>query len=382
MRILLISPYHSGSHQQWAEGYAQHSEHDVRLLTLPGKFWKWRMQGGAVTLARQFNLAYADSPPDLLIVDDMLDLTTFLALTRQQTRDIPIALYMHENQLTYPLHRDKTQGAMRRRQGKRNRHLVFINYSSMLAAQHIYFNSTYHLESWFAALPNFLKNYPDYNELETIAQLRAKSHVLYVGVDALRVANGDSVVKSARAPLILWNQRWEYDKDPETFLRALLVLHERDVNFRVAFCGENFSQDAAAFDKAIATLGEKVMHVGFASAEKYAYLLQQTSVTFSTAQHEFFGISMVEAMLAGASLLLPRRLSYPELVPEQLHHAVFYDDFQMLVGKLEQLLQGDEMRRQIGRTLKAHAQQFTWTTLAPQYDQAFTSTLNKPLMFL
>ena len=96
MKILLISPYHSGSHQQWAEGFAQHSKHDVQLMTLPGTFWKWRMQGGAVTMARQFQAMFADSPPDLLIVDDMLDLTTFLALTRKQTQGIPIALYMHE----------------------------------------------------------------------------------------------------------------------------------------------------------------------------------------------------------------------------------------------------------------------------------------------
>ena len=32
----------------------------------------------------------------------MLDLCTFLALTRHQVRRIPVALYFHENQLTYP----------------------------------------------------------------------------------------------------------------------------------------------------------------------------------------------------------------------------------------------------------------------------------------
>ncbi|MBK9052142.1 MAG: DUF3524 domain-containing protein [Chloroflexi bacterium] len=45
MKLLLISPYHSGSHKAWAEGYARHSQHEVRLLTLPGQFWKWRLQG-------------------------------------------------------------------------------------------------------------------------------------------------------------------------------------------------------------------------------------------------------------------------------------------------------------------------------------------------
>ncbi len=34
----------------------------------------------------------------------------------------------------------------------------------------------------------------------------------------------------------------------------------------------------------------------------------------STAQHEFFGISAVEALAAGAYVLLPNRLAYPEVL--------------------------------------------------------------------
>ncbi len=59
MKILILSPYHGGSHQAWAEGYQQHGRHPTTLLTLPARFWKWRMHGGAVTLARQF----LQSPP-------------------------------------------------------------------------------------------------------------------------------------------------------------------------------------------------------------------------------------------------------------------------------------------------------------------------------
>lgn len=52
MRILLVEPYHTGFHRAWAEGFARHSSHDVRLLTHPGRSWKWRMRGSALTLAR------------------------------------------------------------------------------------------------------------------------------------------------------------------------------------------------------------------------------------------------------------------------------------------------------------------------------------------
>ncbi|MCB0587349.1 MAG: DUF3524 domain-containing protein, partial [Phaeodactylibacter sp.] len=53
MNILLIEPFLSGSHQKWAEGYRAHSRHNVRILSLKGRHWKWRMHGGAATLAEQ-----------------------------------------------------------------------------------------------------------------------------------------------------------------------------------------------------------------------------------------------------------------------------------------------------------------------------------------
>lgn len=52
MNIWLVEPYYTGSHQAWADGYRAHSRNQVHLLTLSGHFWKWRMEGGAITLAR------------------------------------------------------------------------------------------------------------------------------------------------------------------------------------------------------------------------------------------------------------------------------------------------------------------------------------------
>ncbi|MDX1664963.1 MAG: DUF3524 domain-containing protein, partial [Candidatus Promineifilaceae bacterium] len=89
MHILLLSPYHAGSHRAWAEGYRRHSAHTVELLTLPGRFWKWRMHGGAVTLAQRF-MRRKKPLPDLILATDMLDLTTFLALTRRRTARLPV----------------------------------------------------------------------------------------------------------------------------------------------------------------------------------------------------------------------------------------------------------------------------------------------------
>ena len=79
MHILLLEPYSTGSHAQWAAGYQKHSRHDVEILALAGANWKWRMHGGAVTLARRF--MESSLAPDVIVATDMLDLTTFQALT-------------------------------------------------------------------------------------------------------------------------------------------------------------------------------------------------------------------------------------------------------------------------------------------------------------
>lgn len=369
MNIALLSPYHSGSHQAWAEGVARHSNHDVRLVTLPGRFWKWRMHGGAVTLARQF-LAL-DIKPDLIVTDGMLDATTFLALTRTTTYNLPFILYMHENQLTYPLHHDKTQSAMQRQHGEWDRHYIFINYTSMMAADHICFNSEYHHDAWFSALPNFLKHFPDHNELDSIETLKNKSSVLPIGI-TLNRARETMHRLPTDAPLILWNQRWEYDKNPDRFFAALQAVS--DLPFQVAVCGENFRRHPTVFDTVREWLGERIIHWGYAESEQYRALLNTADIVISTAYHEFFGISIVEAVAHGAYPLLPNHLSYPELIPQPFHDCL-YEDENALLQKLRWALGNVDEVREIGRAIAPTMNRFSWDVLAPHYDAVFTNTV-------
>ena len=55
INILLIEPYYTGSHKNWADELQKYSSHNIKLLTLSGSFWKWRMHGGAITLAKKFD---------------------------------------------------------------------------------------------------------------------------------------------------------------------------------------------------------------------------------------------------------------------------------------------------------------------------------------
>jgi len=94
MRILLVEPYYTGSHRTWADGYRDHSRHEVTLVTHEGRFWKWRMQGGFLTLAEEVNAQVARiGPPDVLLASDMVHLAGLLGACRESLAGVPVAAH-------------------------------------------------------------------------------------------------------------------------------------------------------------------------------------------------------------------------------------------------------------------------------------------------
>ncbi len=355
MNVFLLEPYFSGSHQAWAEGYQQHSDHDVHLLSLPGRFWKWRMFGGAVSLAeRAGGIAAEQGAPDVVLASDMLDLASFMGHVGSALGEPKTVLYMHENQLTYPLSptaRDDLAYA-------------YMNWSSMLRADEVWFNSRFHLEAVFEALPKFLRHFPDHRHLSLIEGVEAKSIVMPVGVELGWI---DETAKTD-PPLIMWNQRWEYDKDPERLFRALYRLADSGASFRLALCGENFRNVPIEFEEARRRLDGQLIHYGFSKRPTYEELLTDASVVVSTAKHEFFGIGAVEAMAAGAVPVFPKRLSYPDLVPGEIHADVLYGDDAGLDELLHAAITDPARREQIRNVVVPSMSRFSWDVVAGAYD--------------
>ncbi len=366
MKICLVEPFDTGSHASWAREYARFSRHDVRLLTMDGRYWKWRMHGGAVTLAQEF-MACADQP-DILLVSDMLDLTTFLALTRERTAQIPTALYFHENQLTYPWSPDDCDPGQ-----QRDAHYAFINYTSALAADRVYFNSRYHLESFFSELPGFLKSFPDHNCIDNLQGLRENSRVLPLGLDLQQLAEfrPDTLPAKQNGPLILWNHRWEYDKNPEIFFQVLYRLLEEGLAFQVALLGESYRKSPAIFDQARQKLGERIVHYGYIENDAdYARWLWQADILPVTSNHDFFGASVVQAIFCGCTPLLPRRLAYPEHLPESRHDLYLYNDTEDLLERLRHMLSQPAFDT---AELQAYVARYDWRVQVEHYDHLLES---------
>jgi glycosyltransferase involved in cell wall biosynthesis len=365
MNVLIIEPFLTGSHAAWAKEYAEHSHHEVGILGLEGRHWKWRMHGGAVTLARLFiEGAYE---PDVIVATDMLDLTVFLALTREITADTPTAVYFHENQITYPWSEKDRDLAK-----ERDVHYCFINFSSALAADAVFFNSEYHRNSLLDGLEPFLAAFPDHHETDAVEIIRAKSKVLPLGLDLRRLDGYRARPDPEQRPLLLWNHRWEYDKNPDEFFRAVTALLRQGLDFDLAILGESFDVEPAVFRETARRLGDRVVQLGFVeSFAEYASWLYRADILPVTSIHDFFGASVVQAIYCDCYPILPKRLAYPEHIPAERHADHLYDNFGDLVTVLGERI---EHIRDTRRTeTQSFVRRYDWETMTPEYDEAFES---------
>jgi len=361
-KILLLEPFFTGSHQSWAEGWQRFSQHEIKILSLPGRHWKWRMHSGAVSLARQ--LLKMDFQPDLIVGTDMLDFATFLGLTRTKLATIPTALYFHENQITYPWSATDPDIAL-----KRDNQYGFKNYTSAFIADKVFFNSDYHRQSFLSALPDFLTQFPDYQELEHVKIIEQKSKTLYLGVD-LQKFNKWKQEDKMEVPLLVWNHRWEYDKNPASFFKALFRLQAEGIAFKVAILGKHYKKAPAIFQAAKEALGKEIVQFGKAKRfEDYAKWLWRADILPVSNHQDFFGQSVVEAMYCDCFPILPNRLSYPEHIPAAKHSLFFYQDEEAFYQLLKKaILNIDQIRKEKTQNFVNH---YDWRTLAPIYDNDF-----------
>lgn len=360
MRIAIIEPFYGGSHAAWADGYQRFSAHDVALISHADRFWKWRMHGAHVTLASEFMAAVqAGGRFDVILCSSMLNVPGFLGLARSAVHDARVVLFMHENQLGYPLSpRDRLDLTY-----------PMLNWTSMLAVDLVAFNSQFHYDQWFDQIPGFLRQFPDYQQHGLVGEVREKAVVLPVGVDLRRLNHSER--RDADVPRVIWNQRWEYDKGPAELASALSTLHRRGVEFELILAGEQFPTDPEELITLRDELDDRVVHYGWAKPDDYEALLASGDVVVSTAHHEFFGIAITEAIYAGAFPVLPRRLVYPERIPTQYHQRCLYEDSNDLIEKLAWAVTHDVATREIAAALKPVMAQADWGVVAPQYDSLF-----------
>jgi glycosyltransferase involved in cell wall biosynthesis len=319
-RILAVEPWLGGSHLRTLESWRRHSRHALEVSGLPDRQWRWRMRDGARALAERAALG---ERPDVLWASDYVDVPTLYGFLPGSWADVPLVLYFHENQLTYPRAPDRPEP-----DPERDRHFAYIHVLSCLRAARVVFNSAFHRDEFTVAALDFLRRLPAGAPRARFEDALGAAEVVGPGVelDAIPLGAGPP----AEAPLsIAFPHRWEHDKDPAAFLSAVRTAAATGLaqrGFALHLFGERYGEFPPGVAEQLEALRPHVASDGFRdSFADYAAALGSADVVVSTARHEFYGIAVLEALAAGCAPLLPERLSYPELLGPE-HAALLWSE--------------------------------------------------------
>ena len=354
MNILLLSAYHSASHRYWCEGLIKaFPEHNWILKTQPARHFSWRVQASGLLWGLEADADFKRSY-DLIVATSLSDLGTLKAMC-PALQSVPVWVYFHENQFAHPL------------SGKQNRdHQIgwqFQSIQNALMADWISFNTNFNRRTFVEGARKLLKRLPEKLPGDPISRIERQSDVLPVPLsDTCRAFKQVPKEKD----LIIWNHRWEWDKQPKRFLTALTEMRDDGIDFRLAMMGSGGGR-SIEFDEFKDCLADRLVQWGHASAEDYNHWLSRAGIGVSTALHDFQGLSMLELAQAGATVVLPNRVAYPECLPG----AAFYPgseqserpDIDDLKAVLVALLRGELAQRPSLDRLPE------WAQLRSEYDE-------------
>ena len=245
-------------------------------------------------------------PPDAFFCTSLLD----VAVARTQVeakigRRVPTVLYMHENQVEYP---DDPE----READQRDVHFALTNLNSIFAADLVIWNSRWNLESFLAGLGQILhpcRGIP-FDDLEE--RIRARSNVAWCPVE-VPSPELPCPIEPSDVPLVVWPHRHEHDKGPD------LCLNLQDLTGTSPFDGLCWASglivSLMAMKRFRQEFADSIVFDDYPNRRIYESIIGTADWVCSTARHEFFGLSVVEAMFAGCMPWVPAGLSYRELLP-------------------------------------------------------------------
>lgn len=363
-RLLFIEPYLTHSHRAFAEGLMAHVPGRWTMLGLPGRNFRWRMRGAPLYLA---NTAanILNKQWDGLVCSSMLALAELRGLV-PALASVPATVVFHENQLAYP-----APGQADVTMQRRDLYLALSNIAAAAAARRVVFNSRFHRDEFLGAATQLFAKLPDMRPHGMVEEIERRSIVLPIPINDTK---GGGIDRKERAgPLrIVWNHRWEHDKDPDALFEALFAMADQGTEFAAAIIGPRPARWPTVFDQAAERLGLRLQQLGPAETRReYWQWLHWADVAISTARQEYFGLSMVEAAWAGCMPVVPGDLVYPELYPEQCLY-----QRGGLRERLGALVENPvEARKGNWRDL---VQNFTWTAQTPAWQNAILEADHEP----
>lgn len=301
LHVLFLEAYPGESHRRASEVLQRHSRHRITIIEASRDHW--------MTLALVSHLELADrisqlqpSAVDLIIVSGTTNLPGLLLSLPPHLQGLPVVSYMHESQWSYPSTGEDSRSVL-------VQHLDAIRHSS-----EIWFNSRFHREDMQRAAGEPFIDRRIRQEARALFQAsRPRLRVVYPPVEIDCCSHLGAPADGARR--VVWNARWEHDKRPDRFVEAVRSLVRRIGSIDVLVLG-TAGKDTQEITSMFAGIAGQVSVPGHLhDRTTYEQMLAGGGIIISTADHEFFGIGVLESVLAGLAPVVPAALAYSETIP-------------------------------------------------------------------
>jgi alpha-1,3-mannosyltransferase len=188
-----------------------------------------------------------------------------------------------------------------------------------------------------------------------------------------------SLKKKIEPGLVLGISRLAENKRVHKVLEAMALLQHRYPRLRLEWVGADFSEMRPALERRVQQLGlgGRVRFHGAASREQLCRLLEQAHLFVSASGYEGFGLSTIEAMSASTVVVVTAVGAHPDVVQDGVSGFLMDRDATGLSARMERVLSmPKEKLAEIGEAARAATRRFSWSRIAPQYEQLYREVLN------
>ncbi len=298
LSVLILEAHGAGSHARINHILQEYSRHDVKVIQTSPHHWRHQALTAHYHLANQLAGIETQWTPDVILFSGTFSIASLLALMPARFRAARRIAYFHESQWTYPA----PEGDQRP--------FLIQHLDAVLLSDACWFNSAYHFQVFRTAVASLDQDKVPASTVEAASRhLDERARVVYPPIRMEHPLTNEPEGPSQR---IIWNARWDYDKRAELFCAMLRYLAASGYTPDVTLLGTGGTAPAT-IQRDLPIPATIPGHL--ADRREYEERLPGGGIIVSTAAHEFFGVGVLEAVLAGATPVLPYDLAYPETLP-------------------------------------------------------------------
>lgn len=184
--------------------------------------------------------------------------------------------------------------------------------------------------------------------------------------------------KKVEPGVILGISRLAENKRVHKVLEAMALLKDRYPQMRLEWVGADHDGLRTSLEHRAVELGlgGRVRFHGATSREELYRLLERAQMFVSASAYEGFGLSTIEAMSAATVPVVTAVGAHPDVIENGVSGFVTDADATELSAYIERvLLMSPEDTAAMGEAARAATRRFSWSEIAPQYEQLYRQVL-------